>query len=1178
MHSDQTYLTSLRLSRHCFLFLLLAALIFLSVLYPSNSLAVGRYDAKSTAECEMQVNAVPNPTPRWRQVALQNCKLIDQMRHNARMSLAYNRVSNALRSMKSGDPISDRAQREIYADQIIVRKYPPEPYLTAYKALFLEFVQKALRYDPTTAALASHWEESAARCELFNDTLQAIKSKHEEALLAALRARRSSDVTEKSKSNEYEALRQAYLQKLTIHKRSASALQCLYPDPVVESISETNTTGLIKRDVYVESEEDAPKGNMQSVGAYLWRSEGSSAKQLANRHILVYGAGLSSDYWEPNSFQLQKLKSHLVMGKFDQNRIDPLLWDPKQHGWHKLMAAPECPSNRRSLHTTTELPDGKVLIVGGVCSRDSGETTNAQLQSNIGLSLLDVSTRKWLKAPVTQQARVYHTANLMPNGGVIIIGGLDVSKADGTQTVLNSVELFSQGTLSILPPLLQARAKHSTTILPNGSVVVAGGFDLSGNPLDSVEIWNPTTSSWRLLAPMKTARFSHTASLLKNGQVIFAGGWSSAETPTSSVEILDLSLENWTPGPDLPITLHGHAATVLSTGAVVVVGGAWIASPDREIPWAWILDVNSNEWHAIGRAVIPKRDSLSTGLSLTENNQGGIDILSKNGIFRWRPNKDTSFKAIPNWRNYPSITKLADGKSMWIGLEFGNMGTTRPIAYLYDPISKTWSNAGRLNRGQWSNEASIELSSRQVMHLGITADVLQCEIWEPGTTIWTDCGAAQSEYVSHTPLELGLMPDGHVFAIANLHETFVFDAETKEWNVWHSEWNPNSLQFGVAMRVEAPLFSLYDEYTGKWIVDNNAGAHFWMRGTTSDGDRLLLDKKAGIWTYVLHGQKVIGKDAQFLPDGCALSTNPLSIFNPSTGKAELIEGSIAARIPKYGVLQVYDDGTFTVVKEMQHETDIGIAFFSGKASCSGITSIDLTNDQVFGGLIKDLATPVAITKSEERHFINVVREFWFQKVQPWFQQYLWIILIVLALTIIFVLSKKTDLGKVQIKSSLSFRIFIYTLVGLYVIANLSQRFSAPKKDIWFTCDLEIKACLDEKTGLLKSENQVPSSVPCNMVGTWTYRKYNVQRRITLKDDGSYSMKSVQGSAEDGKVYTGLWSKQGDTIAWRHEQGGTDIERNPIIFDDERQFTLTEFDGSKTHFELNQLSSSQHCSK
>src|SRR5947207_1817872 len=85
-------------------------------------------------------------------------------------------------------------------------------------------------------------------------------------------------------------------------------------------------------------------------------------------------------------------------------------------------------------------------------------------------------------------------------------------------------------------PLLTSRSSHTATLLPNGLVLVAGGFGT--NSLSNAELYDPATGTWTTTSSMTTPHFGHTATLLPNGEVLVAAGYGSISY-INSAELYD---------------------------------------------------------------------------------------------------------------------------------------------------------------------------------------------------------------------------------------------------------------------------------------------------------------------------------------------------------------------------------------------------------------------------------------------------------------------------------------------------------------------------------------------------------------------------------------------------------------------------------------------------------------
>jgi N-acetylneuraminic acid mutarotase len=135
------------------------------------------------------------------------------------------------------------------------------------------------------------------------------------------------------------------------------------------------------------------------------------------------------------------------------------------------------------------------------------------------------------------------------------------------------------------------RASSSMTLLPNGKVLVAGGFTTDQR---SAELFDPATGNWNATGEMVGPRGDgQTAMLLPNGKVLVVGGGSTAET-----ELYDPVTGTWTATGALVKATNGPTATLLANGTVLVAGGLGAASDSDALTAAQLYDPATGTWSA----------------------------------------------------------------------------------------------------------------------------------------------------------------------------------------------------------------------------------------------------------------------------------------------------------------------------------------------------------------------------------------------------------------------------------------------------------------------------------------------------------------------------------------------------------------------------------------------------
>lgn len=82
--------------------------------------------------------------------------------------------------------------------------------------------------------------------------------------------------------------------------------------------------------------------------------------------------------------------------------------------------------------------------------------------------------------------------------------------------------------------LAAPRLRHTATLLPNGTVLAAGGGSVY-SPLASAETYDPVTGAFSATGSLLNARTGHTATLLPSGKVLVQGNTGLLDPPIASV-------------------------------------------------------------------------------------------------------------------------------------------------------------------------------------------------------------------------------------------------------------------------------------------------------------------------------------------------------------------------------------------------------------------------------------------------------------------------------------------------------------------------------------------------------------------------------------------------------------------------------------------------------------------
>ena len=225
----------------------------------------------------------------------------------------------------------------------------------------------------------------------------------------------------------------------------------------------------------------------------------------------------------------------------------------------------------RDRQTATLLSSGRVLVIGGAGSQSGALNPIASAE------LYDPRTGSFSPTGSMSTARDSQTATLLADGRVLIVGGV-APQPDGLLASLATAEVYDPrtGTFSSTGSMSTPRSDHTATLLPDGRVLIAGGYDFqnsTGDAVQTAELYDPRTGTFSQTGSMSMSPADHTATLLADGRVLIVGADESSATFLPSAELYDPGTGTFTPSGSKTTAPDFHTATLLTDGRVLIAGG-----------------------------------------------------------------------------------------------------------------------------------------------------------------------------------------------------------------------------------------------------------------------------------------------------------------------------------------------------------------------------------------------------------------------------------------------------------------------------------------------------------------------------------------------------------------------------------------------------------------------------
>jgi hypothetical protein len=313
-------------------------------------------------------------------------------------------------------------------------------------------------------------------------------------------------------------------------------------------------------------------------------------------------------------------------------------------------------------------------------------------------------------------ARMNHTGTLLNPaldplhvGKVLIAGG---RTASGTRTRTTELYNPASNSFAVTGSMSCARELHTATLLGDGRVLVVGGLSsgdgLPGGAPDTAcpaaEAYNPTTGTWTLLT-LTTALpiWGHAASRieagLQSGKVLITGGRTAlGSKPTSGAYLFDPQTNTTQKIPSLPASRYLHGQALQRSGGLVMVGGG--RCPDCDAIAASfeantdVADPTKIKWSSqsssvsSGEGPVLLRLFSNSALIFGGGNAGSATDTAQVHVFGSQGWKNTG--SMSTGRNQTAGALLTDGRVIVAGGRNG-AGTVLASAEIWDPTTGSWT-------------------------------------------------------------------------------------------------------------------------------------------------------------------------------------------------------------------------------------------------------------------------------------------------------------------------------------------------------------------------------------------------------------------------------------------------------------------------------------------------------
>lgn len=509
------------------------------------------------------------------------------------------------------------------------------------------------------------------------------------------------------------------------------------------------------------------------------------------------------------------------------------------------------------------------------------EVQNVLGQRAIAARTVIIRRGTWLVkngGPGTERWKASTT--LLPSGRVLVAGGGYEARA----------EIYdpASGTMTWTGAMQTPRTAHTATLLANGKVLVAGGDNAM--PGTSAELYDPGTNTWTATGSLGSPRLGHCATLLPGGKVLVTGAAADAlihvplpaAPPATSAESYDPGTGTWAPTAPSLYEHAGSTATLLPSGKVLVVGGAGTPATGPSSSKVELFDPATGAWTPGPSLNTGRQQHVATllrnGQVLVSGGIAGFELAYTSQMNTYVPVLATGSErfdpATGAWSTEPGPAPSGYDLHALTLPDGRVLAAGSGSVWLYAPDLGSWT--ALTARG--GNQPSLLLDGK-VLVVGGGADAI-ARTFDPASGIWSSGNGPGG-----TDLQpMGQLPNGKVLAVS-AHDTScaLYDPGSQSWAPTGGLLQRDYYSFSALLRNGSVFLvgpdspEIYDPAAGTW---SSLVATYWTQeiqsGTVLPSGKVLFKFEPNPGDYY----------------GLGFATH-FELFDPLTG-AWSVTGSLAA--------------------------------------------------------------------------------------------------------------------------------------------------------------------------------------------------------------------------------------------------------------------------------------------